>query len=439
MRKLLLASVATMGALLATAGGAKAQPLKPVAAGTIVVHVKGYLQFEIADYGSTFNNATVAGTGTYKLDPISTDGDARIYPGFDAETINGIDYGVQVETRVTTSNAGKAVGSNSTSASGTSSVYIRRAYGYLGTVDAGYFRLGQTDSAFSLLQTGNVQAFGDGGQWNDDGGPQQILPSNALPGQFIYGDQGALYATDKVVYLTPAYPEPYLGGSFSGGLGFEPNSDALREGYASCTTASTPCAAEYASPVPGDIGSRRINTFDAMVQYALKLNGFATKVSGGYLVGSPISYDGPKQSSGALKYGYDKLSVFQVGGQTTYAGVTVGANVKAGQVLDGYSFKARGTRDGFTYILDANYVLGPYVIGASYYNGQTAGSYLPGAKEERTLGEYGVAVGGNYVVGRDLSLFVQYLYGHRHQVGNSALLNGKAQVQLIALGSTFKW
>jgi hypothetical protein len=434
MRKLLMATAATIGALLATAGGAKAQPVKPVAAGTIVVHVKGYLQFEIADYSSTFN--TYAGD---KLNPVATDGDVRIYPGFDAETINGLDYGVWVETRVTTSNAGKAVGSNATSTSGTSSVYIRRAYGYLGTVDDGYVRVGQTDSAFGLLQTGNVQAFGDGGQWNDDGGPQQIIPSNALPGQFIYADQGALYATDKVVYLTPALPEPYLGGNFSAAVGYEPNSNGLREGYAANATASSTSAALSSSTVAGDIGSRRKNTIDVMLQYALKMNGFNSKVSGGYITGAPIGYDGAPVASGALKYGYDKLSVFQVGAQTTYAGVTLGANIKAGQTLDGYSFKPRGTRDGVTYIVDANYVIGPYVVGASYYNGQTAGNYVPGAKESRTLSEYGVAVGGNYVIGRDLSLFVQYLYGHRHQYGNAGLLNGKAQTQLISAGTTFKW
>ncbi len=35
----------------------------------------------------------------------------------------------------------------------------------------------------------------------------------------------------------------------------------------------------------------------------------------------------------------------------------------------------------------------------------------------RTLTEYGVAAGGNYVIGKDLSLFLQYEYGHRHQPG----------------------
>ncbi len=430
MRKLLLASAATMGALLATAGGAMAQPVKPVEPGTIVVHLNGYFQFEVAGYGSTFNN--VAGN---KLNPISANGDVRIYPGFDAETLTNIAYGVQVETRVTTSNASKGVGNNSTSTSGTSSVYIRRAYGYIGTPYAGFARFGQTDSVFSLLQDGDIEAFGDGGQFNDDGGPQQILPSGAVPANpIVYADQGALYSTDKVVYLTPSI------GGLSGGIGYEPNSNGIREGYANCATASSTCAALAASTTPGDIGSRRKNTVDAMVQYAIKANGFVTKVSGGYIHGAPIAYDGPVQTSGALKYGYDDLSVYQAGAQTTFAGLTLGANIKAGQVEDGYVFKPKGARDALGYIVGGTYVIGPYVIGASYFNEQTAGSYVPGAKEAKTLSEYGAAVGGNYVIGKDLSFFVQYLYDHRHQPGNTALsATGNAQAQLISGGATFKW
>ena len=83
------------------------------------------------------------------------------------------------------------------------------------------------------------------------------------------------------------------------------------------------------------------------------------------------------------------------------------------------------------------------MLGASYFNGQTAGDYTRGAHMARTLSEYGVAVGGNYVVSKDLSLFVQYQYGHRHQPGNTAVGNtsgsGNARYQSIATGATFKW
>ncbi len=431
MRKLLLASVATVGATLAMTGGAKAQPVKPVAPGTVVVHVNGYLQFEIAGFGSSVNS--FAGD---KLNPITTDGDARIYAGFDAQTISGLDYGAQIEARTTTSDAGVGAQKNSGAASsisgGTEGLYIKRAYGYIGSPEGGFVRIGQGDSAFSLLQSGVVEAFGDGAQFNADGGVVSLLPTEASPGNFIYADASNLYATDKVVYLTPAVA------GLSAGFGYEPNSNGLKEGYSTNAEASSTSAALSSSIVATDIGKRRKNTVDAMVQYKLSANGVLIKASGGVLYGAPIGYDGTIPL--AAKYGYDPLEVYTVGGQATFAGLTLGGNIKAGQVEDSYYFKPKGARDGFTYIIGASYVAGPIVLGGSFYDGQTAGSYVPGAKEGHTLTEFGAAAGGNYVISPNLSLFLQYLYGHKQQIGNAGFVNKKdGQVQAIGAGGTFKW
>jgi predicted porin len=474
MRKLLLASAATFGALLASTGGALAQPVTPVAPGTLVVHLNGYLQFELAGFGSTYNTvtskgttviapsttapypnvATTVGAGTYKLNPVTTDGDARIYPGFDAMSRQGLGYGAQIELRTQASDAAVGAGkvSGAGSSAGTEGIYVKRAYGYIGTTDAGYVRFGQGDSSFTLLQAGVIEAFGDGAQFNADGGLVSLLPTNASPGNFIYADTSNLYATDKVVYISPAIA------GFSVSAGFEPNSNGLKEGYGDCTSAatlngansSTVCADQSSSPISGDIGKRRKNTVDAMVSYSLKANGFVVKASGGILYGAPIDYTGAavKPGASALAYGYDNLEVYQGGAQVTYAGLTVGANVKGGQVEDGYAFKPKGGRDALTYIVGASYVLGPVVLGGSYYNGQSAGTYYPGATytvgktkegESKTLSEYGAAAGANYVVSKNLSVFLQYLYGHRKQLGNTALLNGKTQVQAIGAGATLKW
>jgi hypothetical protein len=465
MRKILLASMATMGVTLAMTGGAKAQPVKPVAPGTLVVHFNGYFQFELGDTGSSYNNITTS-AGTTKLNPVSTIGDFRVYPGFDAQTVNGLDYGVATDIRTgyssanvgqngkitttttTTTTAKTAAGkttytSTSTSVTGSQSgLYVKRAYGYIGTPDYGFVRFGQTDSAFTLLQSGVIEAFGDGGQWTLEGGQAVMFPSNSVPAggnQFIYADQSAVYATDKVVYITPVFA------GFSGVVGYEPNSDGLKEGYNSCASATSTCAALSSSTVPGDIGTRRKNTFDFGGQYLATVDGFKIKAGITYLTGQPVSYDGPPVTTGALVHGYDNLNVYQAGAQVTFAGLTLGANIKGGQLLDGYAFKPRGARNALAYMLGASYVIGPYVIGANYFNSQSAGTYIPGAKEARTLSEYGVAVGGNYVISPNLSLFTQYLYGHRHQPGNATTSlalpggPGNTQGQSIALGATLKW
>lgn len=77
-----------------------------------------------------------------------------------------------------------------------------------------------------------------------------------------------------------------------------------------------------------------------------------------------------------------------------------------------------------------------------YFNEQTSGSFVPGntLHTAKTLSEYGLAIGANYIVCTDLSLCLQYLYGYRHQPGNSVLsASGNAQMQAIGLGTTFKW
>jgi len=475
MRKILLATVATMGVTLAMSGGAKAQPVKPVEPGTLVVHFNGYFQFELGDEGSSYNTITTAPTATapaetFKLNPVSTIGDFRIYPGFDAQTVDGLEYGVATDIRtgysdggvaqggkitpVTTTTStsvstlkGTAVTTTTTSTSTTtnsslSSLYVKRAYGYIGTPDYGFVRFGQTDSAFTLLQAGVVEAFGDGGQWTLEGGQALMFPSSAAPAgsnQFIYADQTPVYGTDKVVYVSPAFA------GLNGVVGYEPNSNGLKEGYNSCSAAGSTCAALAASPSASDVGKRRKNTVDVGVQYLATIDDVKLKASADYLTGSPVSYDGPTPTKvSALSFGYDNLSVYQLGGQATFAGLTLGANIKGGQVEDGYTFKPKGGRDALAYIIGASYVIGPYVVGLSYFNSQSSGAYFPTSKGiAHTLSEYGIAAGANYVISPNLSVFTQYMYGHRHQPGNSSLTlvtpAGNTQVQGIAVGATMKW
>ncbi|MGO9818584.1 MAG: porin [Acidocella sp.] len=445
MRKVLLASVASMGALLA-AGGANAQPVQPVAPATIVVHMNGYFQFGLDDVGSSYNNV-----GGNKLNPVTTNGEFRLYPGFDAMTVNGIEYGAKIETRVTFSDGGKGATSASNSTAGTSSLYVRRAYGYIGTEDYGYVRYGQTDGAFTLLQTGVIEQFGDGAQFaSTDSTSLYVVPTKAIPGEFIYADQGALYTTDKVVLITPSYQEPYLGGKLSAMASYEPNSDGLKEGYATCSVAGATCAAissAGAGTYSTTLAKERQNTFDVAGQYALKMDGFNSKMSVGFLDGNPIRYTGSIAGGNAI-YNLDKLQVMEVGLQTTYKdlfldgdAITVGANAKWGQTLDGYAPKPKGTRDAVGYIVGGNYVVGPYVLGASFWDGQSAGNQYAGKTgEARTLTEYGASAGGNYVIGKDMSLYLQYMYGHSHQPGNTNFLNkNNSQMQMVSIGSTLKW
>lgn len=423
MKKILLASVATFF----SAGVALAQPATQVAApGTIVVHLKGYFQFAAGAYGSSNMGSDASG---YKLSNYGTNGDFRIYPGFDGQTLNGIWYGVQVELRTTSSSAGTGANSDSTSTAGVSGLYIKRAYGYLGTKTYGFTRFGETDSAFTLSQTGVVENFGDGSQLNSSSGPASMLPT--LPGLFVYADTGRLYATNKIVYETPTFHTAY--GEFSGISGFEPNSNGLKMGYSSTGSAS---GANASSVANGD-NSRRRNTFDASLSYVNHLGGAVNKISVAYLHGAPLGSTTGSYGT-AAPHGYAPLSVFQGGAQVSYAGLLVGANVKFGQLEDKYKFKPKGARDALGFIVGASYTVGPYTVGASYFNQQSSGKYIPGSTAyARTLSEYGAAVGANYQLAKPIGLFIQYDYGHQHQPTSTSA--GNTQEQAIAVGTTIKW
>lgn len=451
MRKLLLATAASLSTLLA-AVPANAQSLVPVAPGTVRVHLNGYLQFMLGTVGGNGMSGGSYKAGTaWKNNSVGTMGDVRIYPGFDGMTVNNIAYGVQVELRTTTSNANGA-GVNGTGATttttttiggqtvtqtvtgnGTGSLYVRRAYGYVGTETYGYVRAGQGDGAFELLQTGVVEQFGDGGQWTQDGGLVSLLPSGK-PGQFIYADQGNLYTTDKIVYISPAYVDPLLGGKLSAAVSYEPNSNGIKEGAASISSNYS----ELNNAIPGGSATRRQNTWDGMVKYGVKLGGFANMFSAGYLASSPTGNTSGQQA-------YAPMGVWQVGGQTTYKGlftdsdaVTVGGNIKGGSVADGYAFRVRGGRNALAYIVGGYYTTGPWVVGTSFFDSQTAaGQGKNGVTAGKTLGEYGVSVGGNYILAKQFSLFAQYMYGHKHAYNIAPGTNGQAQG--FAAGFTAKW
>jgi len=446
MRKFLLASAATLAMVAGATGAAHAQAAKPPAPGTLVVHLNGLFTYQLDDVGSSVNSY-----GGNKLNPITNAGFLRLYPGFDAMTESGFEYGVASEIRDAYTNPGQGEQENGAS-NGTESLVVRRAYAYFGTKKAGIVRIGQGDGPWGLLQDGVIENFGDGNQWNSDGGIGTLVPSAAHP-SWLFADTGALYTTLKVVYLSPD-----LAG-FNFGVGFEPNSNGIKEGDAACAVASTTCAA--LASAPGGAGNaRRKNTLDAMLQYTGLFSGVGVKVSGGYILSSPIgnssgaaleSIISPQTHSITNETEYKRLGIATIGGQVTYAGFILGANVKDGQVNNGYTFLLPGQRNAFDYMVSAEYNAGPVTVGAYYFSNQSAGAHLATNKVARTEQDNGVAVGANYAVTPNLGFFVTYLYGQRKQYGfdfaNSAVVGAsnynaaydRTHSQAIGVGAALKW
>jgi hypothetical protein len=436
MRRQILLRTAVTVALIALASPALAQPVTQLDPGAFVFHLHGSFQFSIGGFESSLNNVT-SPTGTSTLSPFLAVPELHLRPGFDGQTLSGIEYGTQAEflSPYSEEGGGKS-GKFGASESSVHVVDVNRAYGYVGLPNAGFIRVGKTDSAFTLLQSGVIEAFGDGGQWTLQGGAASLLPREAAPtSTIIYADQPAVYSTFKIVYISPSFQ----GLKFS--AGFEPNSDGIKQGY-SPTNAQAPSAA-YLYPISeGNVGYERKNTIDAAAEYTLTSGAIVYKTSAGVLYGSSVQYEADPLAAGTpTRLRYDALEVYELGGQATYAGLTLGVSLKAGQVEDGYALKPEGTRNALTYIIGATYQIGPVVVGTSYFNAQSAGDSVPGGSLPiaRTLSEYGSAVGANYILTDHVNLFTQYLYGHRHQPGNISLIAGNAQVQAMVVGVTATW
>ncbi|HET9148494.1 MAG TPA: porin [Acetobacteraceae bacterium] len=446
MRKFLLASAAAVGLVAGAAGSAHAQAAKPVAPGSLVVHLNGLLTYQMDAIGSS-----VQSYGGYKLNSINDAGFLRLYPGFDAMTNDGFEYGVASEIRDEYTNPGQGEYENGTSAAGaanngTLSLIIRRAYAYLGSKKAGIVRIGQGDGPWTLMQDGVFENFGDGNLWNSDGGIGSLVPGAAHP-TWLFSDTGALYTTLKVVYLSPSFD----GVNF--GIGYEPNSNSIKEGLANCNVAALTCQA--LASAPGGAGNaRRKNTLDAMLQYTTEMNGFGVKLSGGYIVASPIGNStGARISDGTLRgvTSYKQLEIATIGGQVSYAGFMLGANAKDGQVNNGYTFLLPGQRRAIDWLISAEYSIGPALIGGYYFNNQSAGAHQPGNGVARTEQDNGVAIGANYAVTPNFGLFITYVYGQRKQYGfdfaNNTTIGttgysaayDRTHSQGIGAGASLKW
>ena len=79
-------------------------------------------------------------------------------------------------------------------------------------------------------------------------------------------------------------------------------------------------------------------------------------------------------------------------------------------------------------------------MGASYFNQQSSGKYIPGSTAyARTLSEEGIAAGANYQLAKPIGFFVQYLYGQQHQPTTVTGVRSNVHEQVIAVGTTLKW
>ncbi|HYZ62579.1 MAG TPA: porin [Acetobacteraceae bacterium] len=476
MRKLLLATVAGLGAWGAVANEASAQMGQPITPnytggasspaaaaptpGTVVVRLNGrvrFYAFGVWDKDSENNAAgtptglvNAAGLGTAtggnKLANYGFAEYARLYPGFDGIAANGLKYGASIEIRQDQSSGagGGMFGSISTQNRARSALYFRRIWGYLGTNEIGTFRFGSIDQPSSLYMTGNFENFNDGG-WNGDV-PALIAGNNQVTWPFA--DVGSYYTTNKIVYLSPQFF------GFDGGISFEPSTANVNAnsncgagspvgtnfinpsgnfttaaGANGTGAASAGCDRLSSSPVNAE-SARRRNTFDVLVRYRGTFGPVGVAATGGYIGGGHvldnsglpfnnnplISVTNAVGTTTGVRSNFEGLSVGDFGAQVTYAGFSIGGKYQFGRFNGQWQPLPKGLPDSQAWLVGGSYTIGPMIVGASYLNFQSAGD-VANAFFGRLRTEQGFAAGGTYSLAPGVSIFLSYLWGQRKQNG----------------------
>jgi len=400
--------------------------------GSIVTRVNARVVFYTALESSSLDQTAGTGpanTGAAKLAPYTTLGFMRLYFAMDGLATNGLRYGGSIEVR---QNFGAATGStanNQSSASTTgSTLFVRRAFGYLAGDKWGLLRFGQGDSPLGIFDNGvtTFQNFDDGA-WNGD--VQAAIPSNAQPTFPFLSLAGADYGSSKIVYFTPKF------GPMDFGLSWAPNNASLQN--SNCSFAATGCYNLSSSSLATD-ATRFTNWWVAAARYQDVFGPVGVYGMAAYYGSGHVNYTGATPGNQ-----FNNLSVGDFGLAVTYSGFTVGGHLTAGNTNGQGALQPAGGAHAIAWLAGLQYAGGPLVIGGSFYNYQSQGSpSLVGISQRN---ENAFAFGFTYTIAPGLAIWCQYLYGTRHQGDFNFQTNtvgtafNDVKSQAFGIGPVIRW
>ena len=510
MRKLLLATVAALGATMGVASYADAQVVSDTdgqsfpTPGTVTVRLNGRFReyayvanqgaARTTNYGITGVNGTTTGSGaavgataatggtlvqgSNRLGNYGFEGYARLYPGFDGVAANGLKYGASLEIRQdnTFGAGGGADGSITGNDRTRGLLYLRREWGYLGTDRFGTVRFGSADQPTSLFMTGTGENFDGGGLNGDIGG---FLSEGGAVYNYPFADVGNMYATTKLVYLSPQF----YGVDF--GVSYEPSTASIgNDNGAGCggpgpfgstlfTTSgngtATPGCDALQSTSTGDY-ARRKDTYEGLARYRGTFGAFGVVGTAAY-IGSGRVHDSGVVGSAVdpKRTRLEDLSIGDFGAAVTYGGLTVGGhyqfgryNVQGGGGPGGLLTKGQPNSNAFA--ATASYTIGPVIFGAvvseSWYQGNQQAAtnasatgvslLVPGGVRGGQRRDIGVAAGATYSLAPGVALFLSYLWSEARQrgvnqvtggvnVGLASDVHNKLDQSVLAIGTSFAW
>jgi hypothetical protein len=445
--------------------------------GAVVIRLNGkvYTEFDVSGGSSQLVAAGTISAGQqtagkavtnavgYKLNPVGLGAYFRLYPGIDAMATNGMRYGAGVEIREnfvggnnfqvssglsttatgtqsvsTTLPSGTAISGTASGAAGVSSaqtLYVRRAFVYMGSDQLGIIRLGQADGLPGIYDATGIFTVGswDGGIGNLlNAGVQAVTPNENLLSWAFLGGNGQEYDTLKAVYLSPSFFGVDLGIEFSPSQGniFSDVSTTSSYQVNPCSTASANCV----SVTSGSDSSRWINRWGFGGRFiesfgGATVQGFGTWVLSGTaknplaVPANPTTLKATPAVSGIISPGgptaanikYDGQNIFIGALAATYMGVTANVDVSYGRANGTNALAPTGGAPEIGVIGGLSYAVGQFAFGADYAVVTSQGNVELTHTSQRH--EIAFAVGGVYKVAPGLNLCLEYQYGAKHQGG----------------------
>lgn len=414
-------------------------PLPEPTPGSIVVRFNGRVVF----YGYAANQTSDSVTNfvdgkavaSRKVQPYGTLGYARFYQGVDGLTTGGLRYGAAAEIRVNTGTSSPSTTSGGASgATAAQTLYVRRAFVYLGGEKWGAVHFGQDDGPLGLMDAGvtTFQTYNDGG-WNDDlndiGSPDTPL----FPFPSGIGNE---YTTSKIVYLSPQIA------GFDFAASFEPDDNPLNDALPGAAALSPQLST---GATAAEIARRR-NTYEAAARYQGNLGPAGIYAMAGYMGSGTVT-----RGIGAPNIDYKNLGIYMAGAAVNFGGLRIGGNFTGGQVNDQVGLKVDGMPNMIAYIVGVQYTMGPAVIGASYLNVMSGGALGPSTASNPSgvlnsgRREGGINIGGTYVLAPGLLGWLSATYGQRYQggwnfsTGSAGPDANNVKFTAIALGGMVRW
>lgn len=484
MRKLLLASVCTLGAL-GMAAGAQAQapdqanPIqgqmigKPGATpgannnnnafgtarpgpsavptpGSLVIHFNSRVEIKWSQGWASTMSAVPGNTRSSN----QLGSWMRLYGGADGMAANGLRYGAAFEVRTNFSGASNTPSTtNPASQAGAQTnlmtLYVRRAFTYLGTNNLGVVRFGMGDGLISLYDAGRttLQTYSPSAHFNGSDLQATAIAGNTAPPFAFIAGSGDEYDTQKFVYLSPNFS------GFDFGLQYSPHAGNSMSG---CATVGSACASLSTSSTVAD-GARFKDLLTVGVRYSGDIGPVNVLAYGVYNYGGHVNYSGTAAAARAAVLApaastwngqFDNLNFGSAGVALTWQGLTLGANYIGGAVNGRMAARPSGGAPMSGFLTGLQYVVPgmPLTIGGVYMQIDSQGAVaMTGLTQRR---EYGFAVGGSYRLAPGMVLFADYIYQNRKQSGFNFATGGtgapgaaynQVQGQGFVLGTQMTW